>query len=96
MVTQPNTILYEYRNNIIIVDEPVTNNISSTLVRKLMAQVRTPCRTRSVAGVLYGAHILVAHTLVAHPYCVLQGAPVRYLIPEGVLQYMESNGLYKR
>lgn len=39
MVTQPNTILYEYRNNIIIVDEPVSNNISSTLVRKLIGQV---------------------------------------------------------
>lgn len=42
MVTQPNTILYEYRNSIIIVDEPVTNNISSTLVRKLIAQVWQP------------------------------------------------------
>ncbi len=62
LVTTPNTLLYEYRHNIIIVDEPVSNGISSTLVRTLLTQ----------------------------------GEPVRYLIPEQVLQYIHANGLYTK
>ncbi|WIA16300.1 hypothetical protein OEZ85_013001 [Tetradesmus obliquus] len=38
LLQQPGSLLHQYRDNVIIVEEPVPNNVSSTAVRRLLAQ----------------------------------------------------------
>lgn len=60
LLDTPGTILHEYKENIILVEEPVANNVSSTKIRQLLAA----------------------------------GQPVRYLLPDSVIAYIKSHGLY--
>jgi nicotinamide mononucleotide adenylyltransferase len=60
LLQQPGSLLAQHQQHVVVVQEPVSNDISSTKVRQLLAA----------------------------------GQPVRYLLPEGVLAYIQQHGLY--
>lgn len=57
---QPNSVLGRHKGQVLVVEEPVQNKVSSSLVRWLLAH----------------------------------GSPVRYLVPDAVLAYIQQHGLY--
>eukprot|EP00775_Hariotina_reticulata_P002005 gene2005-2327_t len=61
LLDEPGSLLHKYRDNIIVVDEPVGNGVSSTKARQLLAS----------------------------------GQPVRYLVPDPVIDYIKALGLYR-
>lgn len=40
LLGQPTSVLHQYRDNIVMVKDPISNEISSTLVRAELSQVR--------------------------------------------------------
>ncbi|KAK9829046.1 hypothetical protein WJX72_003627 [[Myrmecia] bisecta] len=60
LLANEGTIIHKYRHNIVVVEEPIVNDMSSTNIRQQLAQ----------------------------------GRPVRYLIPDGVLRYIQQHHLY--
>jgi nicotinamide mononucleotide adenylyltransferase len=57
---QPDSVLARHKDRVLVVEEPVENEVSSSLVRWLLAH----------------------------------GSPVRYLVPDAVLSYIQQHGLY--
>ena len=105
MMDNPASVLHQHRANIILVEEPVVNNISSTVVRHEISQVKhSACQPHLRAMKVYTATICQTHRtdrgqedckrLVSLALCWLQGRSVRYLVPDAVIDYIENHLLY--
>jgi nicotinate (nicotinamide) nucleotide adenylyltransferase len=60
LLQEPGSVLQRHRQHVVVVQEPVANDVSSTMVRQLLAA----------------------------------GQPVRYLVPDAVLAYIEQHQLF--
>ena len=88
LVADPESPLHEYAANIVLVQDPIVNEISSTKVRGELAQARRG------PPLCFGAVMAVARGLETG-VVRLQGHSVRYLTPDAVIAYIHEHGLYR-
>ncbi len=113
LLDDPSSSLHKFRHNIILVEDPIVNSISSTKVRQELAQVTThafsrlegswilvPCHNHCVCEAYIVDSAPLTHSrqeglqLNLKSFACLQGRSVRYLVPDGVIDYIHACQLY--
>ncbi len=97
------SVLHEFAHNIVLVEDPIVNEISSTKIRSEMCQVcplfliilRNQIGMPEIPERCIILWFLFTQLLgrVTVSWCA-QGHTVRYLLPDAVIDYIQKNELY--
>lgn len=105
-MADPASVLHEFQHNIILVEDPIVNQISSTKIRSELCKVRgsssmskvlsLPIR-ESTFSMPIESHVLslrATRSGMMSRVCTSQGHTVRYLLPDPVIDYIQKDCLY--